>query len=145
MGLIIWLLALVLIVPLAALSYAVGRRTSPKMGLLFASGLVGIPLVLLIVPLARGGGSSEPSSRIIYGNPYERGSDADAQYERGFDFAANLARLGKYPSGMAEDVTHWCRNRLASAAGFKNKVTEAMMQGCVQGSQERSAPPSNAP
>ncbi|WP_158101931.1 hypothetical protein [Streptomyces swartbergensis] len=52
MGLI-WLLALVLVIPLATLSYAVGKRTSPKMGLLFASGLVGLPLVLLIAALIR--------------------------------------------------------------------------------------------
>jgi hypothetical protein len=143
---IIPLLAFVLAIPLATLSYAVGKRTSPKMGLLFASVLVGLPTVLLIAPLISRDGASEPSPPIIYGNPYEPGSIVDAQYKRGYDFAAALAKQGEDPgSGMADDVSRWCRARLTPAAGFKGKVTTAMMQGCIWGSKQRSAPPSNAP
>jgi hypothetical protein len=142
---IIPLLWFVLAIPLAMLSYAVGKKTSPKMGLLFASVLVGLPTVLLIAPLISRGGASEPSPRIIYGNPYEPGSIADAQYKRGYDFAAALARQGDPATGMADDVSRWCRDRLTPAAGFKGKVTTAMMQGCIWGSKPRSAPPSNAP
>ncbi|MGW6359602.1 hypothetical protein ACWFR5_31685 [Streptomyces sp. NPDC055092] len=142
---IIPLLWFVLAIPLAMLSYAVGKRTSPKMGLLFVSVLVGLPTVLLIAPLISRGGASGPSPRIIYGNPYEPGSIADAQYKRGYDFAAALARQGDPATGMADDVSRWCRDRLTPAAGFKGKVTTAMMQGCIWGSKPRSAPPSNAP
>ncbi|MEU4039920.1 hypothetical protein [Streptomyces collinus] len=143
---IIALLAFVLAIPLALLSYAVGRKTSPKMGLLFALVLLGLPTVLLIAPLIIQGGTPEPSPSIIYGNPYEPGSIADAQYRRGYDFAAALAKQGKSPgSGMADDVYRWCKDRLTPAAGFKSKVTTPVMQGCIWGSNQRSAPPSNAP
>ncbi|WP_317447407.1 hypothetical protein [Streptomyces collinus] len=83
---------------------------------------------------------------LIYGNPYEPGSIADAQYKRGYDFAAGLAKQGENPgSGMADDVSRWCRDRLTPAAGFKGTVTTATMQGCIRGSEQRSASPSNAP
>lgn len=143
---IILFLAFVLAIPLAMLSYAVGKRTSQKMGWLFASVLVGLPAVLLIAMFIPRGGASEPSPPIIYGNPYEPGSIADAQYKRGYGFAAALAKQGENPgSGMADDVSRWCSDRLTPAAGFKGKVTTAMMQGCIWGSMPRSAPPSNAP
>ncbi|MGW2492346.1 hypothetical protein ACWCV9_34775 [Streptomyces sp. NPDC001606] len=143
---IIPFLAFFLAIPLAMLSYAVGKKTSQKMGWLFASVLVGLPAVLLIAIFMPRGGASDPSRPIIYGNPYEPGSIADAQYKRGYDFAAALAKQGENPgSGMADDVYLWCQDRLTPAAGFKGKVTTAMMQGCIWGSQQRSAPPSNAP
>ncbi|KUJ33741.1 hypothetical protein PV336_05820 [Streptomyces sp. MI02-2A] len=137
--------AVVVVILLALLSYVVGKRTSPKMGLLIASALVGLPIALLIAPFISRGGASEPSPPIIYGNPYEPGSIAYAQYERGYDFAAALARRGEGPgSGMADDVYRWCKDRLTPAAGFKGKVTTAVMQGCDWGSNRRSVPPSNA-
>ncbi|WP_141202890.1 hypothetical protein [Streptomyces griseorubiginosus] len=143
---IIPFLAFVLIFPLAMLSYAVGRRTSRKMGWLFASVLVGLPAALLIAMFMPRGSAYDPSAPIIYGNPYEPGSIADAQYKRGHDFAAALAGQGKDPgSGMADDVSRWCRDQLTPAAGFKGKVTTAMMEGCIRGSQERPAPPPKAP
>ncbi|MFI7413590.1 hypothetical protein ACIBU0_33505 [Streptomyces sp. NPDC049627] len=143
---IIPFLAFVLAIPLAMLSYAVGKRTSQKMGWLFASVLVGLPTVLLIAPLISRGDASEPSRAIIYGNPYEPGSIADTQYKRGYDFAAALAKQGDDPgSGMADDVSRWCTDRLTPSAGFKGKVTEAVMQGCIEGSNQRSVSPSNAP
>ncbi|MET7476427.1 hypothetical protein ABZT17_18925 [Streptomyces sp. NPDC005648] len=142
---IIPFLAFVLAIPLAMLSYAVGKKTSAKMGLLFAAVLIGMPAVLVIAPLIGRGGASGPSPRIVYGNPYEPGSIADAQYKRGYDFAAALVQRGENPgSGMADDVSRWCKDRLRPAAGFKGEVTEAVMQGCVWGSNQRSAPPSDA-
>ncbi|WP_030322704.1 hypothetical protein [Streptomyces sp. NRRL B-3229] len=143
---IIPFLASVLAIPLAMLSYAVGKKTSRKMGWLFASVLVGLPAALLIVMFMPRGAASDPSAPIIYGNPYEPNSIADAQYKRGYDFAAALAQQGKDPgSGMADDVSRWCQDRLTPAAGFKGKVTTAVMQGCIWGSQQRPAPSSNAP
>ncbi|MFJ3175357.1 hypothetical protein ACIPJK_31850 [Streptomyces roseus] len=133
-------LAFVLVIPLALLSYAVGRRTSRKMGLLFASGLLGLPAVLVIALLISRDGASEPSPPTVYGNPYEAGSVADGQYKHGYDFAAALAEQGDLASGMADDVYRWCTDRLTAAAGFKGEVTTAVMQGCVWGSQQRSAP-----
>ncbi|WP_340373972.1 hypothetical protein U5640_01490 [Streptomyces sp. SS7] len=142
---IIPFLAFVLAIPPAMLSYAVGKKTSRKMGWLFASVLIGLPSVLLIAMFMPRGGTSDPSGPIIYGNPYEPGSIADAQYKRGYDFAAGLARQGENPgSGMADDVFLWCQDRLTPAAGFKGKITTAMMQGCVEGSKQPSVPPSNA-
>ncbi|MYT19669.1 hypothetical protein GTW69_05085, partial [Streptomyces sp. SID7760] len=111
-------LAFVPVIPLALLSYAVGRRTSRKLGLLSASGLVGLPAVLVIALLISRDGASEPSPPAVYGNPYEAGSVADVQYKRGYDFAAALAEQGDLASGMTDDVSRWCTDRLTAAAGF---------------------------
>ncbi|KPI07715.1 hypothetical protein OV450_3525 [Actinobacteria bacterium OV450] len=145
MAALIPLLAFVLVIPLALLSYAVGKKTSTKMGLLFASGLIGLPAVLLIAALVSQGGASEPSPPIVYGNPYEPGSIADAQYKRGYDFAAALAKQGDPATGMADDVSRWCTDRLTPAAGFEGEVNTAVMQGCILGSQQHSAPPPHEP
>lgn len=116
------------------------------MGRLFAAGLIGMPAGLLVAVLVSAGGSSEPpSTAIVYGNPYASGSAAGGQYRSGYDFAAALAEQGEAASGMADDGSRWCRDRLTPSAGFTGEVTEAVMQGCIEGSKLRTVRPSHSP
>ncbi|MFG3310287.1 hypothetical protein [Streptomyces wuyuanensis] len=129
---------LILLPLMALLSYAVGRKTSTRMGWWWAAASMGIPTVLVVcwIIAANTGSDPEPEPEpdsYVVGNPYEPGTKAAADYDFGRNLATKLVDKGESPgSGMADDVTHWCTEELDHAiAGGENKVTEAMTLGCI--------------
>ncbi|WP_435209709.1 hypothetical protein [Streptomyces sp. bgisy034] len=131
---------LVLLPPMALLSYAVGRKTSTRVGWWWAAAMMGIPTALVIGWLIAANTGSDPEPEpepepdsYVVGNPYEPGTKAAAEYDFGRDLATKLVDKGAGPgSGMADDVTRWCTERLDQAvAGGEGKVTEAMAKGCI--------------
>ncbi|UNO40763.1 hypothetical protein [Streptomyces sp. MST-110588] len=128
-----------LFIPLGLLSYAVGKRTSSRMGWSFAALLIGLPAALLVVEFGPFGGpdAPEPTTRIVHGNPYQHGSAEHAQFNRGKDLAAALVDQGKGPGpGMADDFyLRWCRDRLTPAVGSRDRIPHAMTEGCINGAR----------
>lgn len=125
---------LVLLPLMALLSYAVGRKTSTRVGWWWAAAIIGIPTVLVVGWLIAANTGSDPEPELyVVGNPYEPGTKAAADYDFGRDLATKLVGKGETPgSGMADDVTRWCTEELDQAVtGGEDKVTEAMAQGCI--------------
>ncbi|WP_338674705.1 hypothetical protein V1460_18195 [Streptomyces sp. SCSIO 30461] len=127
---------LVLLPLMATLSYAVGRRTSTRVGWWWAAVGMGTPTLLVACWLIAANTGTAPESEpdnYFVGNPYEPGTEAAADYDFGRDLATKLVDKGEGPgSGMADQVTRWCTEQLDRAvADGEEKVTEAMAQGCI--------------
>lgn len=131
----ITILAFMVFTPLGLLSYAVGRKSSPRIGWLCAALLIGLPTALLVAALGPWGRpDATPQPPVKYGNPYKPGSAEYIQYKRGKDIAAALAEQGKNPgSGMSDDVSLWCEDQLAPVVGSRDAIPGAMVQGCHEG------------
>ncbi|MEU6120824.1 hypothetical protein [Streptomyces sp. NPDC047123] len=134
---ILTLLAVVLLLPLALLARAVGRRTTPRTGRWFAALVIGLPLALLVGWLATAQTDNDrprPDLALPTGNPYAPETTAHDRWDRGRDEAAALTRQGKGPgSGMADDVARWCEDHVKPSPNDDAALAEATLRGCAAG------------